>query len=240
MSQVCGKLHFLTDRYKSVTMRSVAVTKQRTRELGRPRSFNIDTALDRALQVFWKKGYEGASLSNLTRAMRINRPSLYAAFGDKESLFRRALDRYMEQETRYWQDAVDAPTTLEFVERLLHGAADSMTCSAKPGGCLLVQGALACSAEAEPVRRELATRRQAGELGIRDRLIRAKKEGDLPAGADPKELAKYLTAVMQGMAVQAAGGATRSDLRRVADTALRSWSALSASTSQSCLQRKSQ
>lgn len=186
----------------------------------------MDTALDRALQVFWKKGYEGASLSDLTRAMRINRPSLYAAFGDKESLFRRALDRYMAQETRYWQQAIEAPTLGKFVERLLHGAAEAMSRAGSPGGCLLVQGALTCSAEAEPVRRELIARRQAGELAIRDRLKRAKKQGDLSAGADPGTLAQYLTTVMQGMAVQAAGGASRAELRRIADTALRSWSGL--------------
>jgi AcrR family transcriptional regulator len=226
MSRACGKLHFLTDRYKRAKIRNVGVAKQKSAELGRPRSFNIDTALDRALQVFWKKGYEGASLSELTRTMRINRPSLYAAFGGKESLFRRALDRYMARATGYWQDAIEAPTIAEFAQRLLHGAAEAMSRTGTPGGCLLVQGALTCSADAEPVRRELAARRQAGELAIRDRLKRAKNEGDLPAEADPATLARYLTAVMQGMAVQAAGGASRSELRRVADTALRSWSAL--------------
>jgi AcrR family transcriptional regulator len=207
-------------------MSSVAVKKQRPGELGRPRSFDLDMALERALQVFWKKGYEAASLSDLTRAMRINRPSLYAAFGDKESLFRRALDRYMAQETRYWQDAIEAPTLAGFVQRLLHGAAEAMSRAGTPGGCLLVQGALTCSAEAEPVRRELISRREAGELAVRDRLKRAKKEGDLPAAADPGTLAQYLTTVIQGMAVQAAGGTSRLELRRVADTAVRSWSAL--------------
>ena len=226
MYRSCGKLHFLTDRYKRGKMRNVAGAKRKSAELGRPRSFDIDSALDRALQVFWKKGYEGASLSDLTRAMRINRPSLYAAFGDKQSLFRRALDRYMAQETQYWQDAIAAPTSAEFVRRLLWGAADAMSRAGTPGGCLLVQGALTCGADAEPVRRTLATRRQAGELAIRDRLKRAKNEGDLPAEGDPATLARYLTTVMQGMAVQAAGGASRAGLRQVADTALRSWSAL--------------
>lgn len=202
---------------------SNVVKKHKTAELGRPRSFDLDTALDRALRVFWRKGYEGTSLSDLTRAMRINRPSLYAAFGDKESLFRKALDRYMVRETRYWQKAIDAPTVREFVEKLLRGAAEAMSRAGSPRGCLLVQGALTCSAEAESVRRELSARRQAGEAAIRGRLKLAKKEGDLPAGADPGTLARYLTTVMQGMAVQAAGGANRTELRRVADTALKSW-----------------
>lgn len=197
--------------------------RKKSTALGRPRSFDLDTALDRALQVFWKKGYEGASLFELTRAMRINRPSLYAAFGDKESLFRKALDRYLDRETRYWLEAVDAPTTADFVKRLLYGAAESMSGSGHPGGCLLVQGALACSAQAESVRRELIARRHAGELAIRDRLKRAKKEGDLPRDADPAALGQYLATVMQGMAVQAAGGVSRSDLIGIAATALRGW-----------------
>jgi AcrR family transcriptional regulator len=209
----------------------MAVTKQKSAEVGRPRSFDLDTALDRALQVFWKKGYEGASLSDLTRAMRINRPSLYAAFGDKESLFRKALDRYLDQETRYWQKAIDAPTSKQFLKRLLRGAAESMSRPGRPVGCLLVQGALACSAEAEPVRRELIARRQAGELRIRNRLKQARKKGDLPPRADPDSLAQYVTTVMQGMAVQAASGATRSELRQVAETALRGWPAILRSTS---------
>ncbi len=226
MCHTCGKLHFLTDWYKMSRMSDVAVKKQKSPELGRPRSFDPDAALDRALQVFWTKGYEGASLSDLTRAMRINRPSLYAAFGDKESLFRKALDRYMDRETGYWQEAIDAPSLGEFVQRLLYGAADSMCRAGSPGGCLLVQGALTCSAEAEPIRRELVARRHEGELAVRERLKRAKKEGDLPPGADPAALSRYLTTVMQGMAVQAAGGATRSELRRVVDTALTGWPAM--------------
>jgi AcrR family transcriptional regulator len=209
----------------------MAVTKQKSAEVGRPRSFDLDTALDRALAVFWEKGYEGASLSDLTRAMGINRPSLYAAFGDKESLFRKILDRYMDQETRFWQEAIDAPTTKEFIERLLRGAAESMSRNGRPGGCLLVQGALACSAEAEPVRRELIARRRAGELAIRDRLKHARKRGDLPSGVDPNSLARYITTVMQGMAVQAASGATRSGLRQNAETALRGWPVILRSTS---------
>src|SRR5690348_10212571 len=177
-------------------MKDVAARNPKSVDRGRPRSFNLETALDRALQLFWKKGYEGTSLSDLTRAMHINRPSLYAAFGDKESLFRKTLDRYMDQQTRYWREAIEAPTIGELLERLLYGAAEAMSRAGSPGGCLLVQGALTCSAEAEPVRRELIARRQAGEFAIRDRLKRAKKEGDLPARADTGTLAQYLTAVM--------------------------------------------
>ena len=195
--------------------------KKTTRARGRPRSFNTEKALDGALHVFWRKGYQGASLSDLTKAMGINRPSIYGAFGDKEALFRKALDRYMTAQGGYMQEALKQSTARAFVERLLFGSVESMCGSGNPSGCLLVQGALASGEEADPVRRELIWRRKAGETAIRRRLKRAKAEGDLPAGSDPATLARYLATVRQGMAVQAASGASRNDLRRVAETALR-------------------
>src|ERR1043165_1187033 len=166
---------------------------------GRPLSFDPDKALDRALEVFWEKGYEGASLPDLTGARGINRPSLYAAFGNKESLFRKALDRYGER--RDMGEALNAPTAREVVERLLRCASDGQ--AGRPRGCLMVQGALSCGEEAEPIRKELSARRLAGEEALRVRLERAKREGDLPAGADPADLARFVVTVMQGMAVQA-------------------------------------
>jgi hypothetical protein len=108
-------------------------------------------------------------------------------------------------------------------ERLLYGAAELLTDPRNPRGCLIVQGALACGQTAEPVRRELASRRRAGEAALRQRFERAVSDGDLPADANPADLAKYVVTVIHGMAVQAAGGATREELRRVAATALRAW-----------------
>jgi AcrR family transcriptional regulator len=190
---------------------------------GRPRSFDIDQALDRALQVFWRKGYEGTSLSDLTGAMGINRPSLYAAFGDKEALFRKALDRYAEGPAAYVREALNQPTARGAVEKLLRGAADLLSNPRNPPGCLNVQGALACGEGAEPVRRELALRRAEGEAVIRQRLKRARTEDDLPPHANPTDLARYIATIMHGMSVQAAGGATRAELQRVVQTALRAW-----------------
>jgi AcrR family transcriptional regulator len=190
--------------------------------LGRPRAFDIDRALDRALRVFWEKGYEGTSLSDLTKAIGINRPSLYAAFGNKESLFHKALDRY-EKTVAFVLDAINEPTARRFAERLLHSAADMVTNPHNPPGCLTVRGALASGEEADPIRLELALRRSEGEASIRKRLDRAKREGDLPPHASPADLARYLATVYQGMSVQAAGGATREQLRRVAKIALRAW-----------------
>jgi len=190
---------------------------------GRPRSFDIEKAVDKALEVFWRKGYEGASLSDLTKAMGINRPSLYAAFGDKQTLFRRTLDRYTQGPAAYVLEALNAPNARTVAERLLQAAADSLLNPRHPRGCLLVQGAHACGESANVVQRELIARRLAGEAAVRKRLQRARSEGDLPPDADPATLARYLSTVMHGMAVEAAAGATRRQLQQVIQTALRAW-----------------
>jgi AcrR family transcriptional regulator len=190
---------------------------------GRPREFDVEQALDRALKVFWRKGYEGSTLPDLTKAMGINRPSLYAAFGSKEELFRKALDRYSQGPAGYIPEALGEPTARAVVERLLKGTIDLVTDRRYPRGCLMVQGALACGGAAESIRKELASRRLAGEAAIRERLERAISEGDLTADPHAADLARYVMAVIQGIAVQAAGGASRAELGRVAAMALRAW-----------------
>src|SRR3984893_8635809 len=192
--------------------------------IGRPREFDTERALDLAMELFWRKGYEGTSLADLTSTMGITRPSLYAAFGNKEALFRIVLDRYEARAGRYRSDALKAPTARAVAQRLLQGAADLHGDKSNPAGCLGVQGALPCGDEAEPIRRELIARRTAGEDAIRRRLKRAQAEGDLPADSNPADLARYLSVVIYGMTVQAAGGASRKELRGVADLALRQWS----------------
>jgi AcrR family transcriptional regulator len=197
--------------------------KEQLSALGRPRSFDYEKALDRALRVFWRKGYEGASLSDLTKAMGINRPSLYAAYGDKEALFRKALDRYTNGPVSYVHDALNQPTARGVAERLLLGTAEQRCDARNPAGCLLVQGALVTGDTALSVRREVNLRRRAGEIALRQRLRRAKRERDLPPDSDPAVLARYLMTITNGMSVQAAGGASGKDLRKVAETALRAW-----------------
>jgi AcrR family transcriptional regulator len=190
---------------------------------GRPRAFDVNYALDQALRVFWKNGYEGASLPELTKAMGINRPSLYATFGNKEALFRKAMERYASGPTAYACKALAEPTARAVVERLLRGTVDVLSDPRNPPGCLAVQGALSCSEAAEPIRRDLAARRSAAEDALRRRFEAALAAGDLPPDAVPADLARYVATVTQGMSVQAAGGATRDDLSRVVDLVLRSW-----------------
>jgi AcrR family transcriptional regulator len=190
---------------------------------GRPRQFDIDKALDRALHVFWRKGYEGASLPELTKAMGINRPSLYAAFGNKEALFRKVVDRYVEGPAGYVREALAQQTARAVAERLLMGGLELLSDRRNPRGCLMVQAALACGETARSIQRELARRRAASEAAIRQRFERAQAEGDLSTDADPAELAGYVVTVMRGMAVQAAGGASCVELHRVAQMALRAW-----------------
>jgi AcrR family transcriptional regulator len=190
---------------------------------GRPRAFDVDEALDRALEVFWRQGYEGTGISDLTKAMGINPPSLYGAFGNKEELFRKVLDRYADGPARYIREAFDQPTARAAVEQLLHGAADATTRPGFPRGCLTVQGGLACAPGAEGARGELASRRLAGEAALRARLEQARVEGELPDDVDPDGLARYFVTVYQGIAVQAAGGASGEQLHQVVDYSMRAW-----------------
>jgi AcrR family transcriptional regulator len=189
---------------------------------GRPREFDMERALERAMHLFWRQGFEGTSISDLTEELKITRPSLYAAFGSKEALFLQALDLY-EARAGYREAAQTETTALAYARALLEGAADLHGDKRNPPGCLGVQGALACAPQSDPIRRELTRRRQFGESMIRDRLKRAKSDGDLPQTADPGDLARYLSVVIYGITVQAAGGATRKELRRVAALALQNW-----------------
>ncbi|MFI7440698.1 TetR/AcrR family transcriptional regulator [Nonomuraea indica] len=185
---------------------------------GRPRAFDPDVALDRALEVFWRQGYEGTSLSDLTAAMGINRPSLYAAFGNKDELFTKVVDRYVSGPGAFADEALAAPTVREVVERLVRGAVELTAGEHTPHGCLNVNTVHACGPDAAPARRTSLACRMAGETALRRRFEQA---DDLPDGHDPTTLAHLVHTITDGIAVQAAGGRTREDLHQVADLALR-------------------
>ena len=190
---------------------------------GRPREFDTEKALDAALLLFWRRGYEGTSLAALTGAMGINVPSLYAAFGNKERLFKRVVDRYIQKPASYLPKALKEATARQAAEKLLKGAIEMVMHPSHPDGCLLVHGALASGPEAESIRKELSLRRAGAESAVRRRLERAIADGDLPHGADPAKLARYLITIVWGMSVQAAGGATRAQLRDIAEQAMERW-----------------
>jgi len=199
------------------------VDTEQHRPTGRPRGFDPDEALERALLVFWEQGYEGASLATLTSAMGISTTSMYATFGNKEALFRKALERYTEGPSAYLARAMDEPTALDVAAAILAGTIRTTTRPANPHGCLGVQGALATSDAGREVRDLLITWRNDGYSGIRERFERAVVEGDLPPEADPALLARYVTTLAYGLAVQAASGIDRDELQAMVDAALRGW-----------------
>lgn len=196
--------------------------------MGRPREFDAEVALDQAMEVFWRHGYEGATIAQLTEAMGINPPSLYACFGNKEGLLKAALDRYTKLRGVWMDEVVAAPTARDVAERMLMGIADKQTDPANPPGCLLVQGGIACGTGSENVPFELAARRSQNEDELRDRFVRAKAEGDLKPTSDPAALARYVSAVSVGMGVMASSGADREALRQVASVAVQAVEAQSA------------
>ena len=190
---------------------------------GRPREFCVDGALAKALRVFWTKGYEGASLNDLTEAMGITRPSLYAAFGNKESLFRKALDVYEREKLEYIGRALQQPTARGVAEVLLRGAVENASGSDEPHGCLGVITSVACGEEAQSIREDVLERGKVAKRELVERFERAKTEGDLPANIEVESLTNLLYAIVQGVCLQAGSGATRDELNRLVDTGLAMW-----------------
>ncbi|HYZ48153.1 MAG TPA: TetR/AcrR family transcriptional regulator [Sphingomonas sp.] len=190
---------------------------------GRPREFCVEAALAAALRVFWSKGYEGASMADLTEAMGITKPSLYAAFGNKEQLFIKALDLYEREKMDYVGKALAEPTARKVAEHLLRGGLESQTSNCEPRGCLGVISSVTCGAEAESIREFVLERGAKAKKALIERMERAKLEGDLPAHVDVEGLTSYLYAILQGMAVQAGAGASREELERLIETSLMVW-----------------
>ena len=195
----------------------------RSTVFGRPREFDIDEALERAMQVFWARGYDGTSLTDLTGAMGITKSSMYAAFGNKEQLFRKAVQRYAEGPASYATRALREPTARAVAEAFLRGAVRTTTSPGRPAGCLSVQGALALSEHSRPAHDVLSGWRIDAGDQLEARFRRAAEEGDLPRDADPGRLARYVMTTAFGIAVQAANGLGPDMLDEVIDTALLAW-----------------
>lgn len=193
-----------------------------SRKAGRPRGFCPEEALETALQLFWRKGYEGTSMSDLTEAIGVNRPSLYAAFGSKEALFRLVLDRYAEKYDAGLTAALAQPTAWGVAEALLLPTAHEPS-PTREAGCLLVQGALVCSDDGDSIRHELSRRREAMVEVLCRRFEQAKAAGDVTVIAEPADLARYVVTMMNGMSVQAVSGVGADELRRVGEIALTGW-----------------
>lgn len=198
--------------------------------MGRHRKFDVEQALDAVLCVFWRKGYEGTSYVDLTEAAGVERPALYAAFGNKEALFRQALARYQERYLDFIPHALALPTSREVAAHVLYGAAELNTRDPGHAGCLGINGVMAGSDEAEPVRQALIDFRADGEALLRARFERAQAEGDLPPSARPAVLAAFVLAIMHGMAVQAKAGFSRAMLEAIVEQALSTWPGAAAVT----------
>jgi AcrR family transcriptional regulator len=191
--------------------------------MARTRVFEIDRAIEIATDLFWRNGFEGTSLADLTNAMGITPPSFYFAFGSKEGLFKRVLEQYLRNRLSYAEDALNQPTSRGVAEQTLLRLADLYTDPKCPPGCLAVNCSFPCSDDATPLRHELAILREARRGRLRERLKRAQAAGDLPADSDPDQLAQFIFVVGWGMALAAQSGATRDDLHRTVAMALKAW-----------------
>jgi AcrR family transcriptional regulator len=201
---------------------------------GRPRTFDRDVALRKALDLFWERGYEGTSLNDLTSAMGIASASLYSAFGSKEALFREVMALYGGTSGEPPMRALrEHPTTRAAVHAMLRATADSISQPGTPHGCMLIIAAPTGAIENSRVREFLAAIRHDMFVTIRDRLARGAADGDLKASPESLDaIARYYTTVVQGLSIQARDGATRADLETVVTCAMAAWDTL---TSSECL-----
>jgi AcrR family transcriptional regulator len=192
-----------------------------TAKMGRPRGFQEDVAIEAAMRVFWKNGYEGTSINDLIEVMGINRSSMYTTIGGKEAVFRRAVQRYQSLRMTYIAEALAQPSLREVLAGLFRGTADFLGENANPRGCLVIQGALVCGTDSMPVKQEMIDLRKNGEVAIRKRLQQAQTAGELPSNVQPSDFARYISSVMAGLSVQATNGASKTELRRISEIALR-------------------
>ncbi|MGK6325233.1 TetR/AcrR family transcriptional regulator [Sphingomonas sp. DT-51] len=191
--------------------------------MARPRGFDEQVVIDRAKRLFWDRGYEGTSLSELLAHTGLTKSSLYKAFGSKEDLFRKVVASYDDRQLDFRRRALAETTPRSIVASLLRGMAALHAGDDTPRGCLVTNAALACSPESDGVRLKLVEEREAFRRALGVRLAEVSGGSDLPSGASADEAASLVQTMIQGMAVQARSGASHDELARVAEVFLRSW-----------------
>jgi AcrR family transcriptional regulator len=190
---------------------------------GRPPAFNHEEALEKAMQTFWTFGYEGTSMGVLIEAMDMNKPSIYAAFGNKETLFNKVLDKYVSGPSAFVKEAISEPTSYLVTKTFLTKAVALLTEHESPRGCMIVQGALSCGPEAKMIQKKLIAYRIHLEENFKKRFDLAKANRDLPEDTNSTALAKYVATLHQGISVQASSGASRDALMDIIDIAMQNW-----------------
>jgi AcrR family transcriptional regulator len=188
---------------------------------GRPISFDKDAALEAAMLLFWERGFEGTSMADLTQAMGLNPSSIYAAFGDKQALFALAAKRYADIPAQYMARALEQPTFKEFVLAAFDNTVEFLGSKEHPSSCFTLTGAITCGVETEPAKALMTSMRLQNETAIKARLLRARKAGEFSKKENVDDYTRYLSLLLSGLAVQAANGSTRAELRRTGELALR-------------------
>src|SRR5580698_5906114 len=197
------------------------VMKTTNGKTGRPISFEKDAALEAAMLLFWERGYEGTSMADLTQAMGLNPSSIYAAFGDKHALFQLVVKRYMELRAQYAVKALEEPTLDRFIRALFDNTVAFLTTPGHPPTCMTLAGAVGCSVNAAPARDLMTEVRRQNEVAIRERLLKARKSGELSKDINVDDYTRYLSSILAGLSIQAANGSTKAELKRTSQMALR-------------------
>jgi AcrR family transcriptional regulator len=188
---------------------------------GRPIGFDRDAALEAAMLLFWQRGYEGTSMADLTHAMGLNPSSIYAAFGDKHTLFQLVVKRYMELRAQYAVRALEEPTLERFIRALFENTVAFLTTPGHPPTCMTLAGAVGCSLDATPARDLMTAIRKQNQVALKERLLKARKSGELTKEINVDDYARYLSTIVAGLSIQAANGSTKTELNRTAQMALR-------------------
>ncbi|MGB6688345.1 MAG: TetR/AcrR family transcriptional regulator [Terracidiphilus sp.] len=195
--------------------------KNGTGKTGRPIGFDKDAALEAAMLLFWERGFEGTSMADLTQAMGLNPSSIYAAFGDKHALFQLAVKRYMELRAQYAVKALEEPSLERFIRALFDNTVAFLTTPGHPPTCMTLAGAAGCSLDATPAKDLMTEIRKQNQVALRERLLKARKSGELPKEINVDDYTRYLSTIIAGLSIQAANGSTKAELKRTAQMALR-------------------